>query len=352
MKTPSFVHLNVHSHYSILNGCFTIQQIVDSAIKNRMPGIAITDYGNMFGIMEFIEYVARINKERHEKGKKPFKPIIGCELYVAKHGSKEQKNGVKDIKGYHLTVLAKNLIGYKNLMKIVSNAWTDGFYAAPRTDRKDLEQYHEGLIVLSGGFGSEVFTHIYKEDMAALEETIKWHKQVFGCDYYLEIRRDADYDLSQDAPSGLMIEQEKVNKVLIQKSKEYGVKVVATNDVHYVNPEDLAVYNIQQCILVGKTMEEFDTAPLRFRWLTSKKFMTELFSDYPEAISNTMEIFDKIETYDIHHAPIMPPVSIPEGFQNDTDYLLKNQANKNHLLQSIASLENNKPFHILSERDL
>ena len=321
MKTPNFVHLNVHSHYSILNGCFTIQQIVDSAIKNRMPGIAITDYGNMFGIMEFIEYVARINKERHEKGKKPFKPIIGCELYVAKHGSKEQKNGVKDIKGYHLTVLAKNLIGFKNLMKIVSNAWTDGFYAAPRTDRKDLEQYHEGLIVLSGGFGSEVFTHIYKEDMAALEETIKWHKQVFGCDYYLEIRRDADYDLSQDAPSGLMIEQEKVNKVLIQKSKEYGVKVVATNDVHYVNPEDLAVYNIQQCILVGKTMEEFDTAPLRFRWLTSKKFMTELFSDYPEAISNTMEIFDKVETYDIHHAPIMPPVSIPEGFKNDTDYL-------------------------------
>ena len=321
MKTPNFVHLNVHSHYSILNGCFTIQQIVDSAIKNRMPGIAITDYGNMFGIMEFIEYVARINKERHEKGKKPFKPIIGCELYVAKHGSKEQKNGVKDIKGYHLTVLAKNLIGYKNLMKIVSNAWTDGFYVAPRTDRKDLEQYHEGLIVLSGGFGSEVFTHIYKEDMAALEETIKWHKQVFGCDYYLEIRRDADYDLSQDAPSGLMIEQEKVNKVLIQKSKEYGVKVVATNDVHYVNPEDLAVYNIQQCILVGKTMEEFDTAPLRFRWLTSKKFMTELFSDYPEAISNTMEIFDKVETYDIHHAPIMPPVSIPEGFKNDTDYL-------------------------------
>ena len=337
MKTPNFVHLNVHSHYSILNGCSTIQQIVDSAIKNRMLGIAITDYGNMFGIMEFIEYVARINKERHEKGKKPFKPIIGCELYVTKHGSKEQKNGVKDIKGYHLTVLAKNLIGYKNLMKIVSHAWTDGFYAAPRTDRNDLEQYHEGLIALSGGFSSEVFTLAMKEDMKALDDTIKWYKQVFGCDYYLEIRRDADYDLSQDAPSGLMIEQQKVNKVLIQKSKEYGVKVVATNDVHYVNPEDLAVYNIQQCILVGKTMEEFDTAPLRFRWLTSKKFMTELFSDYPEAISNTMEIFDKIETYDIHHAPIMPPVSIPEGFKNDTDYL-------EHLTYTKAKVINGVPL--------
>ncbi|MBR4389701.1 MAG: DNA polymerase III subunit alpha, partial [Prevotella sp.] len=312
---------NVHSHYSILNGCSTIQQIVDSAIKNKMPGIAITDYGNMFGIMEFIEYVARINKVRQEKGKKQFKPIIGCELYVAKHGSKEQKNGAKDIKGYHLTVLAKNLIGYKNLIKIVSNAWNDGFYAAPRTDRKDLEKYHEGLIVLSGGFSSEVFTHAMKEDMTALDDTIKWHKQVFGGDYYLEIRREADYNLSKDAQSELMIEQEKVNKVLIQKSKEHGVKVVATNDVHYVNPEDLIVYNIQQCIAVGKTLEEFDTTPLRFRWLRSKREMCDLFSDIPSAISNTMEIFDKVETYDIHHAPIMPPVSIPEGFKNDTDYL-------------------------------
>lgn len=183
MKTPNFVHLNVHSHYSILNGCSTIQQIVDSAIKNRMPGIAITHNGNMFGIMEFIDYVARINKERQEKGKKPFKPIIGCELYVAKHGPKEQKNGIKDYKGYHLTVLAKNLQGYKNLIKIVSNAWTDGFYMAPRSDRMDLEKYHNGLIVLSCGFGGEVFTHATKEDMTALDETIKWYKHVFGDDH-------------------------------------------------------------------------------------------------------------------------------------------------------------------------
>ena len=321
MKRPNFVHLNVHSHYSILNGCSTIQQIVDSALKKRMPGIAITDYGNMFGIMEFIQYVARINKERHEKGKKPFKPIIGCELYVAKHGSKEKKNGVKDRKGYRLTVLAKNLIGYKNLIKIVSNAWTEGFYAAPRTDRKDMEKYHEGLIVLSGGFGSEVFTHAMKEDMTALDDTIKWYKRVFSDDYYFEIRREADSNLSKDSPSDLMIEQEKVNQVLIQKSKKYCVKVVATNDVHYVNPENLAVYNIQQCILVGKTMEEFDTDPLRFRWLRSKREMCDLFSDIPRAISNTMEIFDKVEAYDIHHAPIMPPVSIPDGFKSDADYL-------------------------------
>ena len=320
MKRNRFVHLNVHSHYSINDGCASIKELVDAAIKDKMPGIAITDNGKMFGVMEFFDYVSRINNERRQKGKKPFKPIIGCELYVAP-GAKEDKKLCKHCKGYRLTVLAKNYQGYKNLIKIVSNSWTDGFYMRPRTDHHDLVKYHEGIIVLSGGVGSEVFTLAMKEDMKALDDTIKWHKQVFGCDYYLEIRRDADYDLSQDAPSGLMIEQEKVNQVLIQKSKEYGVKVVATNDVHYVNPEDLVVYNIQQCIAVGKNVEEVDTAPLRFRWLTSKKFMTELFSDYPEAISNTMEIFDKIETYDIHHAPIMPPVSIPEGFKNDTDYL-------------------------------
>ena len=321
MKRSNFVHLNVHSHYSILNGCSTIQQIVDSAIKNKMPGIAITDYGNMFGIMEFIEYVARINKERQEKGKKQFKPIIGCELYVAKYGSKEQKNGVNDIKGYHLTVLAKNLIGYKNLVKIVSYAWTDGFYASPRTDRMDLEKYHEGLIVLSGGVGSEVYAHARKEEISELDDTITWYKQVFGDDFYLEMRRDADYDLSKDTPSDLMIEQEKVNQVLIQKSKEFGVKVVCTNEVLYAYPEDLAVFNMQQRIAVGKTIEEYDTDPLRFRWLTGKEFMDNLFLDCPEAISNTMEIFNKVEIFDIQHTPIMPPFAIPEGFNSDASYL-------------------------------
>ena len=322
MKTPNFVHLNVHSHYSILNGCSTIQQIVDSAIKNRMPGIAITDRGNMFGIMKFIEYVNRINKARLEKGEKPFKPIIGCELYVAESGNKEQKEETKDFNGYPLTILAKNHTGYKNLIKIVSNAWTEGFNVGPLTDRMELEKYHEGLIVCSGGVGSEVFTHITKEDMNALNDTIKWYKHVFGDDYYLELRRDADNDISKDAPSDLMPEQEKVNHVLIQKSKELSIKVVCTNDVHYVNPEHFVVYNIQQCIAIGKAMDEYTPkVPHRFRWLRSKREMCDLFSDIPEAISSTMEIFDKVETYSIHHAPIMPPFAIPEGFLGDTDYL-------------------------------
>ena len=321
MKTQQFVHLNVHSHYSLYNGVSTVKQLIDAAIKEGMPGIAITDYGNMFGIMGFVDYVSFINKKRKRKKETPFKPIIGCELYVAKHGPKEKKESVKDFKGYHLTALAKNLQGYKNLIKIVSNAWTEGFCLTPRTDRADLEKYHEGLIVLSGSWGSEVFTHINNEDMTALEDSIKWYKQVFGDDYYLEMRREAYHDLSKDAPSDLMLEEEKANQVLIQKSKEFGVKVVATNNVQYAASEDYATYKIQQCIVWEEKMKEYRKDPFRLRWLTDKNYMTELFSDYPEAISNTMEIFDKVEFYDIHHKLVMPPFTIPEDFCSDNDYL-------------------------------
>lgn len=317
MKAYRFVHLNVHSHYSIMDGCASIRELVDAAIKDRMPGIAITDNGNMFGMMEFFDYVSRINIERKEKGKRPFKPIFGCELYVAKNGSKDKKGGHMDLKGFHLTVLAKNLTGYKNLVKIVSNSWTDGFYGSPRTDRADLEKYHEGLIVLSGSAGSEAFTKISKGDIKGLEKTIRWYQQTFCEDYYLELHRCADYDLKSNTPSHLMFEQQKVNTVLIQKAKEYGIKVVATNDVHYVAPEDLAVYNIQQCVATGKTMDEFAKTDIhQFRWLTSRKYMCELFSDVPEAIASTMEICDKIEFYDIRHAPIIPTIDIPNGFGN------------------------------------
>ena len=318
MKSYRFVHLNVHSHYSINDGCASIKELVDAAIKDRMPGIAITDNGNMFGTMEFFDCVSRINTERQEKGEQPFKPIIGCDLYVAKNGSKDKKDGHKDLKGFRLTVLAKNLTGYKNLIKIMSNSWTDGFYGSPRTDRVDLEKYHEGLIVLSGSAGSEVFTKISKGDIEGLEETIRWYQQTFGEDYYLELHRCADYDLKSNTPSHLMLEQQKVNTVLIQKATEYGIKVVATNDVHYVEPEDLAVYNIQQCVATGKTMDEFaKTDILQFRWLTSRKYMCELFSDVPEAIASTMEICDKIAFYDIHHAPIVPTIDIPNRFGNE-----------------------------------
>ena len=188
----------------------------------------------------------------------------------------------------------------------------------PRTDHHDLERYHEGIIVLSGGVGSEVYSHVVSDDIAGLDAAIKWYQQTFGEDYYLELQRNVDYDLKSDTPSDLMLEQQRVNAVLMQKAKESGVKVVATNDVHYVAPEDLAAYNIQQCYATGKTMDEFaKTDILQFRWLTSRKHMCELFSDVPDAIANTMEIFDKVEFYDIRHAPIVPAINIPDGFGNE-----------------------------------
>ena len=252
------------------------------------------------------------------EGEQPFKPIIGCELYVAKNGSKNNKDNHNPLKGFHLTVLAKNLTGYKNLIKIVSNSWIEGFYGSPRTDRADLEKYHEGLIVLSGSDGSEVFTKITNGDIETLDETIKWYKQLFGEDYYLELQRCADCDLMSNTSSNLMLEQQRVNAVLLQKAKEYGVKVVATNDVHYVAPEDLVVYNIQKCVVAGNTIDKFfKTDSHQFRWLRSTKEMCELFSDVPEAIANTIEIFDKVEFYDIRHAPIIPQIDIPNGFGND-----------------------------------
>ena len=310
MKTPNFVHLNVHSHYSILNGCSTIQQIVDSAIKNKMPGIAITDYGNMFGIMEFIEYVARINKERQEKGKKPFKPIIGCELYVAPE-AKEDKKLCKHCKGYRLIVLAKNYQGYKNIIKIVSNSWTDGFYMRPRTDHHDLEKYHEGLIVLSGGIGSEVFTEISDGDLEGLNETIRWYRQTFAEDFYIELLRYADLFTNGS-------ELQRINERLIEKAADNGVKIVATNDVHYLRATDIHAYNTLQSIAEGKIVEEYEKLnyPLN-RWLRSRKEMCELFADVPEALENTMEIFDKVEFYDIRHAPMVPAIYIPDGFGNE-----------------------------------
>lgn len=290
-----------------MDGCASIRELVDAAIKDRMPGIAITDNGNMFGVMEFFDYVTRINNERRQKGKKPFKPIIGCELYVAP-GAKEDKKLGKHRDGHSLTVLAKNYQGYKNLIKIVSNSWTDGFYMRPRTDRADLEKYHEGIIVLSGGIGSEVFTKISDGDIEGLDETIRWYRQTFAEDFYIELLRYADLFTNGS-------ELQRINECLIEKADANGVKIAATNNVHYLRSTDICVYNTLQSITEGKTVEEYENLnyPLN-RWLRSRKEMCELFVDVPAALENTMEIFDKVEFYDIRHAPIVPAIKIPNGF--------------------------------------
>lgn len=293
-----------------MDGCASIRELVDAAIKDKMLGIAITDNGNMSGVMEFFDYVSRINNERRQKGKKPFKAIIGCELYVAP-GAKEGKKLGKHCNGHSLTVLAKNYQGYKNLIKIVSNSWTDGFYMRPRTDRADLEKYREGIIVLSGGIGSEVFTRFSDGDMSELDETIRWYRQTFAEDFYIELRRYADLFTSGS-------ELQRITERLIEKADANGVKIVATNDVHYLRPTDIRVYNTLQSIAEGKTIEEYEKLnyPLN-RWLRSRKEMCELFADIPAALDNTMEIFEKVEFYDIRHAPIVPSIDIPDGFGNE-----------------------------------
>ena len=311
MRTQSFVHLNVHTHYSINDGCASIRELVDAAIKDKMSGMAITDNGNMFGVMDFFDYVSRINNERRQKGKKPFKPIIGCELYVAP-GAKEDKKLGKHCDGHSLTVLAKNYQGYKNLIKIVSNSWTDGFYMRPRTDHHDLEKYHDGLIVLSGGIGSEVFTEISDGDIEGLNETIRWYRQTFAEDFYIELQRYADLFTNGS-------ELQRMNERLFEKANANDVKIVATNDVHYLRSTDIRAYNTLRSIAEGKPVEEYEKLnyPLN-RWLRSRKEMCELFSDIPDALENTMEIFDKVESYDIRHAPIVPAISIPNGFGNES----------------------------------
>ena len=310
MNRFRFVHLNVHSHYSINDGCASIKELVDAAIKDKMPGMAITDNGNMFGVMEFFDYVSRVNNERRQKGKKPFKPIIGCELYVAPE-AKEDKKLCKHCKGFRLTVLAKNYQGYKNLIKIVSNSWTDGFYMKPRTDHHDLEKYHDGLIVLSGGIGSEVFTEISDGDIEGLNETIRWYRQTFAEDFYIELQRYADLFTNGS-------ELQRINERLIERAVANGVKIVATNDVHYLRATDIHAYNTLRSIAEGKTVEEYEKLnyPLN-RWLRRRKEMCELFSDVPAALENTMEIFDKVEFYDIRHAPIVPAINIPNRFGNE-----------------------------------
>ena len=350
-----FVHLHVHTQYSILDGQASIPKLVDKAIANGMRGIAVTDHGDMFGIKEFFNYVNKknsgINSEIKEltkkikaiedgKGadeademllayktqldatkRKLFKPIIGCEMYVA-HRRLTDKDGKQDQSGYHLIVLAKNLKGYHNLIKLVSKAWTDGFYMRPRTDRVELEKYHEGLIVCSACLGGEVPRRITAGQFAEAEEAVRWYKDLFGNDYYLELQRHkATVPRANHETYKL---QEVVNKKLIELAKKYNVKLVCTNDVHFVDEENAEAHDRLICLSTGKDLDD----PHRMlyskqEWMKTREEMNALFADVPEALSNTCEICDSVEFYSIDHAPIMPTFSIPVDFGTEEEYRKK-----------------------------
>ena len=310
----SFTHLHVHTQYSLLDGKATIPELVDKAISTGMKGIAITDHGNMFGIKEFWNYVDKVNSKRDEGDK--FKPIIGCEMYVARNKMTEKKD--KSDNGYHLIVLAKNLKGYHNLVKLVSRAWTEGYYYKPRTDREDLEAHKEGLIVCSACLGGEVPQFIMHDELDKAEERVLWYKSVFGDDYYLELQRHQTF--KENANREVYTEQCKVNEVLLQLARKHDIKVICTNDVHFTNEEDAEAHDRLICVSMQKTFSEPRLHYTKQEWLKTPEQMQEIFRDVPEALTNTEEIFNKVEFYSINHAPIMPFFDIPKEFGTEEEY--------------------------------
>ena len=319
-----FIHLHVHTYYSILDGQSSIKRLVDKAVANGMKGMAITDHGDMFGIKEFHDYVGGINKSRKKEGLEPFKPIFGCEMYVSRHGSKSLRRGKEDQGGYHLIVLAKNYKGYKNLIKLVSNSWVDGYYMRPRTDREDLERYHEGLMVCSACIAGEVPAKILKGDIEGAREAIEWYHNLFGDDYYLELQRHEVKDPSIRANRETYPLQQKANKVLIELAREYGIKLVCTNDAHFVDQENAEAHDHLLCLSTGKELDD----PTRMlyskqEWFKTREEMNDIFSDVPEALSNTLELLDKTEIYSLDHDPIMPFFPIPESFGTEDEWRQK-----------------------------
>ena len=334
-----FVHLHCHTHYSILDGQSKVTHLVDKAVKNGMRGMAITDHGVMFGIKEFADYCAKINKDRKKEGLEPFKPIYGCEMYVAHHSMLDKVKEHGDNGGYHLIVLAKNYKGYKNLIKLVSHAWVKGYYYKPRTDRSELEKYHEGLIVLSACIAGEVPSKVLKGDIDGAREACQWYHNLFGDDYYLELQHHEVKDPNLIANRETFPLQQKANEVLIRFAKEYGIKLVCTNDCHFEDKETAEAHDHLLCLATGKDLND----PNRMRytkqeWFKTREEMNEVFADIPEALSNTLEVLDKVEFYSIDHGPIMPFFPIPESFGTEED--IRKKYTKEELLKEFSSDEN------------
>ena len=343
-----FIHLHVHSQYSVLDGQASINALVDKAMGDGMPGLALTDHGNMFGIKEMFNYikkkkgklkgeVEKMEKQLADarevgdaekvaaleegisklKKKMGFKPIFGCEMYVANARLTEHTD--KRDTGRHLVVLAKNATGYHNLIKLVSKAWTEGFYSHPRTDKVELEKYHEGLIVCSACLGGELPRLIQAGEIAEAERQASWFKSIFGEDYYIELQRHkATVTRANHAVYEI---QERVNPELIKIARKLGIKLVCTNDVHFVNEDDAEAHERLICVSTGKKLsDEGRMLYSKQEWMKTQAEMNEIFKDIPEALSNTIEVLDKVETYDIDHSPIMPFFEIPKEFGTEEEY--------------------------------
>ena len=303
-----FTHLHVHSQYSILDGAASVNSLINKAKSDNMTALALTDHGTMFGIKEF-----------HLNCKKAgIKPILGCETYVAAR-TINNKNDKIDRSGYHLILLAKNKIGYHNLVKLISIANTEGFYYRPRIDKNLLEKYSEGLIVSSACLGGEIPSLLMKNQIKEAEDAILWYKKVFGDDYYLELQRHPS-ELPQQRQE-VYDEQVKVNELILTLSQKFGVKVIATNDVHFTNAEDADAHDLLICLNTGKDIDDLNRMRYTMQeWFKTRSEMNELFADIPEALTNTNEIAQKVEDFELDSAPIMPIFPIPEEFATEEQY--------------------------------
>ena len=295
-----FVHLHVHSEFSLLDGANRIKDLPVRAKELGMDSIAITDHGVMFGVIDFYK-ACKANG---------IKPIIGCEVYVAPRTRFDKEPNI-DNKYNHLILLAKNNEGYKNLSKLVSLGFTDGYYYKPRIDKEILEKYHEGLICCSACLAGEVPQSIIREGIEKAEEKALWYKNLFGDDYYLEIQANSIRD------------QIVVNQKLIQLSRKLGIKLVATNDAHYLTKEDYYNHEVQLCIQTGKRMTDDDRMSFETNdfYIKSPEEMEEYFKNIPEALANTVEVAEKCNVeFEFGHT-ILPNYDVPEEFETHYDYI-------------------------------
>ena len=305
-----FIHLHLHTQYSILDGACRIKEMVGKAVSMGMKGVAVTDHGNLFGTMEFAEAALK---------QKDFKPIFGCETYVSRR-SRFEKSELVDRKGDHLILLAKNATGYKNLLKLISFSWTQGHYYKPRIDKELLKQYHEGLIASSACLAGEIPRAIHAGNTAKAEQVILEYKDLFGEDFYLELMRHPATDPTRDGD--VYKRQMLVGEELVRLAHKHDVKLLATNDVHFLNEMDADAHDRLLCVNTGKFMDD----PERMRytgqeWFKSKEEMNKLFADIPEALENTIEVLDKIESFSLRRDPIMPDFPLPDGFSDPDEYL-------------------------------
>ncbi len=309
---PEFIHLHCHTQYSLLDGASNIADMMDKAVKDGQKGVALTDHGNMFGAFKFVA----------EAKKRQLKPLIGCEFYMVadRHIKAFSRAKGENDNRFHQLLLAKNTEGYENLSKLCSLGFIEGLYGKfPRIDKELLVQYHKGLIATSCCIGAEVPQTIIKGDIAGAEQKLRWWLDLFGEDYYIEIQRHRGLENID----GLGISQEDVNQILLGFAKKYNVKVIATNDSHYINEDDWLPHDILLCINTNSFLEEEG----RFKFPSSDFYfktqgeMLQLFQDVPESLDNTLEIYDKIDTLDLARDVLLPAFPIPPGFSSQDDYL-------------------------------